>query len=770
MTSRSPFGDELRRKRRETGLTQEQLAERSGISIRAITDIERRVVERPHVDTVRLLAEALELTPDEAQEWLNLRQATTPLPQPTAGDISTLPDIPNHLIGRDESVNELIGLLREPDIKLVNLTGPGGVGKTRIAVEAARRIASQFQDGARFVDLAPLLHPESVLPAIAEELQVRGTNRTTLIERVSNHLRRRSVLLILDNFEHLLPAAPEIAWLVNRDISATVVVTSRARLQLQAEHEFPISTLAVPDPSEIDQLADFPVVRIFEERARQADPAFELTSANRNDVIEICRQVDGLPLAVELAAARVRIMSPGEILPRLKERQHLLSGGFKDVPNRHRTMRDAISWSYQLLDSEEQRMLRQLSVFVGGWTLEAAIAVCQTNVDFVDGLTSLRDSNLIQRIDSAEEDSRFRMLETIRQFALEELRKSGEHDHVRSSQARYCRDHANRLVPELLGPRPVEAMSAIERDMPNIRLALDWAHAHDPELGLDLCGAVSWYWLRVRGDISEARRLISRSLESTSTRSPSRMRALSGLVWTAHMHHDSDVAVDYAQDALQIARESGDDWYTAWLLHLLGRIAYFERDPDEATRYANESLQIARRIEDTWLVAWCFQLLGIARFIAGEPESARPHLETSHEAWASIDDEFGMAALSALLGVVTRMEGKYEPALELFRSSLARYQRLGAIWFAANFIAEIVALAAYLGETERAARLSGFVEEGWIQTGAGPAPFTATSYQDARRLLHESEALEEIASARRHGQAMTLDEAVFEALLVGTEA
>ena len=769
MISRSPFGDELRRKRRETGLTQEQLAERSGVSIRAITDIERGVVERPHVDTVQLLADALELEPDEAREWLNLRQAATSLPQPYAGDVSTLPDIPNHLIGRDESVNELIGLLRDPSIKLVNLTGPGGVGKTRVAVEAARRIASEFQDGARFVDLAPLQHPESVLPAIAEEFQVRGTNRTTLIDRVSNHLRRRSVLLILDNFEHLLSAAPEIAGLVNRDISAKVLVTSRARLQLQAEHEFPIGTLAVPDPSEVDNLANYPVVRIFEERARQADPAFELTPANRSDVLEICRLVDGLPLAVELAAARVRIMSPGEIIPRLQERQHLLSGGFQDVPNRHRTMRDAISWSYHLLDSEEQRMLRQLSVSVGGWTLDATLAVCQTNIDVIDGLTTLRDSNLIERIDSAGEESRLRMLETIRQFALEELRESGEYDQVRSSQARYCQKHTKGLVPQLLGPDPGEAMNAIEREMPNIRLALDWASEHDPELGLDLCGSVSWYWLRLRGDISEARTLISRSLESTSVRSPSRMRALSGLAWTAHMHHDSDVAAHDAQDALQFARESGDDWYTAWLLHLLGRIAYFEKDPDEATRYANESLQIARRIDDTWLIAWCFQLLGIARFIAGEPESARPHLETSYEAWASIDDEFGMAALSALLGVVTRMEGKYEPALELFRSSLARYQRLGAIWFAANFIAEIVALAAYLGETKRAARLSGFVEEGWSQTGAGPAPFTATSYQDARQLLHDSEALDEIASARRHGQAMTLDEAISEALLVGTE-
>lgn len=768
MMSRSPFGDELRRRRRETGLTQEQLAELSGISIRAITDIERGVVERPHVDTLRLLAGALELAPDDTREWLNLRQAPSSLPRQDSTNVSSLPDIPNRLIGRDESVDELIGLLRDPSIKLVNLTGPGGIGKTRVAVEAARRVAPEFQDGVLFVDLAPLQHAESVLPAIAEKIHVRGADRITMIDSISNHLQRRSVLLVLDNFEHLLAAAPEIAGLIKRDSQATILVTSRARLQLQAEHELPLGAFTVPDQSDIGQIADYPIISIFEERARQADPAFELTPDNLIGVIEICRRVDGLPLAVELAAARVRIMSTDEIHPRLQERPHLLSGGFQDVPHRHQTMRDAISWSYDLLDPEEQRLLRQLSVFVGGWTLDSALAVCRTNIDTVDGITTLRDSNLIERMDRAQAGSRFRMLETILQFALEELRGSGEYDFVRSVHARYCQELATRLFPDLLGPDPGDAMTAIETEMPNIRLALDWAHEDDPELGLDLCGSVSWYWLRLRGDISEARTLISRSLESTSVRSLARMRALSGLAWAAHMHYDSDVAMDSAREALEIARETGDDWYTAWLLHVLGRIAYFDQDPDEATRYAEESLQIARRIDDPWLIAWCFQLLGIARFIAGEPESARPHLETSYETWASINDEFGMAALSALLGVVTRMEGKFEPALELFQTSLSRYRKLGALWFASNFIAEIVALAANLGETERAAMLSGFVEEGWNQTGAGPAPFTATTFKHTQQVLRETGRLDEIARAHHQGQAMTLDEAITEALLVGT--
>jgi predicted ATPase/DNA-binding XRE family transcriptional regulator len=774
MGERTPLAESLRQLRRSAGMTQEELADRSGISVRTITDIERGVVAAPHRETIELLADALDMTAEHRQEWRQARQQT-------AHDVrvdGTIPrgefqvrSPPNQIIGREQDIARLTRMIRDSNIQLVSITGPGGVGKTRVALEAAERLASKFQDGIYFIDLTPFRTSESVIPAVADHLGLRINRVSNLPARIASHLQRRELLLIVDNFEHLLDAAPDIAQLVSAGVQSRIVVTSRARLQIHAENELPISTLPLPSANDTQEdPTRYAAIELFIERVKQADHTFELSPENLSLACEICGHLDGLPLAIELAAARARLLSLQDLLPRLQSRLHLLGGGFRDAPNRHRTMRDAIVWSYDLLEPNEQRLFRRLSVFVGGWTLEAAESVNSRDPDTLDGLTTLLDSHLILRHDQANGETRFGMLETIREFGLEQLKTSGERQDVTELHARYFLALAQRAVPDLLGPDPTSRMDEIDRELPNIRLALDWAIQRDqPEFAQELVSAVSWYWMRLRGNISEGRALIERALACSDAPTLARMKALTGAAWIAHMHHDINSGNAYVSEALAISRELGNEWYTAWLLHVAGRIAYFDGDPETAERYALEALVLSQDLEDDWLNAWSLQLLGIASFIAGDLNAARIHLEKSLTTWCEIDDKPGMAALHALLGVVTRLEGDERHALSLFQESLERYRALGATWFAANFIAEVVALAARLGEPVRAARLSGFVEEGWSQTGARPAPFTDSSYQEAQMLLHLTLTSNEFELAHTIGQGMTLSEAIEEALLVGQQ-
>jgi predicted ATPase/DNA-binding XRE family transcriptional regulator len=768
MANQTSFGEELRRKRRASGLTQDQLSERSGVSIRAITDLERGVVNRPRLDTINLLAEGLDLSSDEREHWQELRRLATPYGKSGRQKAPDLPVWPNRLIGREREIDELLQILRRPELRLVSITGAGGIGKTRVAAVTANRLADDFEHGIRFVDLVPVQSAPSVLPAIATGLHLRYSSDADLQGVISEYLQRRSILLVLDNLEHVIGAAPDIVTIISSSQRSKILVTSRARLQLLVEHEFPLATFRLPDETAYAVGAQNPAIELFAERARQANRSLELTDENLPAIIEICRKLDGLPLAIELAAARTRVMSPEEMLPQIQQRMDLLSSPFHDLPHRHRTLRSTISWSYNLLQPNEQRMLRQLAVFVGSWSLDAVEHICNEAAEIVDTLSALIDSSLVERVNPTAPISRFRMLETIRQFSLEELQRSGEYANSRAAHARYVRDLTQRLSPELLGPDPVNAMEQIDHEMPNIRLALDWAHEHETDLGQELAGSVSWYWLRVKGDLAEARTLIEKSLETPSDSSLVRMRALAGLSWVAHMQQDIATASAAAQESLEIAQNAKNEWYRAWSLHLLGRIAYFDQEPDQATKYAEESLHLANQLGDTWLKGWCFQLLGIARFIAGESALARPYLETSYETWASIDDEFGMAALNALLGVVNRMEGNDQDALELLQNSLLRYRHLGALWFASNFIAEIVTITTRLREFDLAARLSGFVEEGWKQTSAGPAPFTRSSYHESTCILHLELGPESFDRFRDEGRGLTLESAVELALRAGS--
>jgi predicted ATPase/DNA-binding XRE family transcriptional regulator len=442
-SERLAFGPMLREMRVAAGLTQDDLADRTGLSVRGISDLERGARSHPHFETVRLLADALDLEPSTRADLAAAARASPSVtPKEAAPPItlsSNLPIPATRLIGREREIEDAVALLARGEARLLTLTGPGGVGKTRLALQIATNLVDAFSDGICFVDLAPLRDPELVGSAIARTLGVWEAGDQPLVERLRIALAGRHVLLVLDNFEHLLPAAPLVGSLLATSGEARVLVTSRERLHLYGECTFPLEPLEVPavhEETPLDLLENH-AVRLFVVRAQAGRPGFGLTDNNAPTVAEICRRLDGLPLAIELAAAWVRLLPPAALLECLEQRLPLLTGGPTDVPARLQTMGEAIAWSYDLLSEPERGLFRRLSVFVGGCTLEAAEAVWSAagdlDVDLFHGISSLVDKSLLLHFQGADGEIRFGTLETIREFGLEQLTISGEEEATRSA-------------------------------------------------------------------------------------------------------------------------------------------------------------------------------------------------------------------------------------------------------------------------------------------------------------------------------------------------
>jgi len=471
-----PFAQLLKHHRVAAGLTQEALAERAGLSARSISDMERGLRSAPYQDTVHKLVGGLGLSAAERArfEAAARRRRARIIPHPATVRVladalgrsdedritflasarenavpSThaapaphhLPLHPTPLLGREREVAELGAQLRRDDVRLLTLTGTGGVVKTRLAIEAATQLAAAFADGAWFVPLSRISDPALVLPAIAHTLELKESGATPLAEVLHRHLRDKELLLVLDNFEHLLAAARSIGALLASCPGVKVLVTSRVALRLQGEREYALRPLALPDPQRLpppEQLAQHAAVALFLERARAAKADFHVTPATAPAIVAICARLDGLPLAIELAAARVKLLSPSALLQRLERSLPMLTGGPRDLDKRQQTMRNTLAWSYDLLSPEEQVLFWRLAVFAGGCTLKAAEAVCGApdgveplRIDVFDGLAALVDQGLVQRREEDEGPEgdgapRFGMLYVIHEYALEQLDGSGE--------------------------------------------------------------------------------------------------------------------------------------------------------------------------------------------------------------------------------------------------------------------------------------------------------------------------------------------------------
>jgi predicted ATPase/DNA-binding XRE family transcriptional regulator len=562
------FGELLRRYRIAAGLTQEELAERAGVSTRGISDLERGARGLPRKDTLQMLLQGLDLSPaDRTALSTAARRSSAPTRRDASNRYSSVPAPLTPLIGRETEIAAVTALLKNPAVRLLTLTGPGGTGKTRLALAVAEHLTADFPYSVAFVPLAPLGDPAFVTSAIAQRLGVREAAGQSLLDRLKTYLADKQMLLILDNFEHLVPAAPLIADLLAACPSLKALVTSRAVLHLSAEQTYPVPPLALPDPVYLPPLAalgQIEAVRLFVGRVQAAKPDFVLSEANAPAVAEIVHRLDGLPLALELAAARVRILSPAALLARLDRRLPLLTAGAQDLPDRQRTLRNTIAWSYDLLPPQEQALFRRLAVFAGGWTLEAAEAVCDAShdlgVDVLEGMTSLVDHSLVHE-QGTDDDARFGMLETVREFGLEQLAESGEEVRTRSRHAAYFLQMVHDLnawvAPYL--PTFQQILDHLEIEYPNVRAALAWQQETGDVSGLlELAGALFFFW-QLRGHLHDGRTWLEWGLEQDVDVAPSaRARGQLGLSGILYMQHDLARALAVCEEALGHYRSSGD--------------------------------------------------------------------------------------------------------------------------------------------------------------------------------------------------------------------
>ena len=493
MKNRSSFCSQLRWLRIRSGSTQEVLAERAGLSVATIGALEQGR-RQPHAHTVAALAAALGLAPADHATLLDLAiessvQPPAPDAQPTASATSPrsvrqprLPIPPTALIGREADLAVAMSLLGPANatVRLLTLVGPGGVGKTRLALAVAAALESSYRDGAAFVDLAAV-HDFRLVPAtIARALDIRESGRRCALEQVRSDLRERQLLLVLDNFEQLLASAPVLAELLEGCPDLALLVTSRTALRLRGEQRLPVAPLPAPaeEPGTTGAIADSAAVRLFVERARAVAPHFVLEAGTAPAVAAICRRLDGMPLSIELAAARADVLRPEELLRRLERRLPILTGGAADLPERQQTLRHTLAWSHCLLSPMAQTLFRRLAVFVGGWTLEAAEAVCGGGElaadDVLEPLTELMNNSLVHRTEGPDGEPRFAMLETVREYADEQLVDRAEADATRQRHAWFYLELTERAVPELSGPTLPSWLNRLEFERSNLRAALDW--------------------------------------------------------------------------------------------------------------------------------------------------------------------------------------------------------------------------------------------------------------------------------------------------------
>jgi predicted ATPase/transcriptional regulator with XRE-family HTH domain len=760
------FGTVLRQFRNAAALSQEALAERAGLSARGISDLEREVRRTPHLGTVSMLADALALGAAERQLLLAAARPST-LVELEAGPLAGAARLPaplTSLIGREREIDVLCALVRQEHVRLVTLTGPGGVGKTHLVLEVARETARAFADGVVWVPLAPIRAPGLVGSAIAHAAGLRALGSRSVWELLASHLMPRRMLLVLDNLEHVLDATPLVANLLATCTSLTVLATSRAALHLSGEHDFQVSPLPLPamnGPTPLENLAGVAAVRLFVQRAQSAVPSFVLIDANAAAVGEIVRRLDGLPLAIELAAARVTLLSPNAMLARLDPRLPLLAGGSRDLPARLRTMRDTIAWSYDLLPPSEQDLFRWLSVFAGGFTLEAAEAVGgDLDAEVLDGIAGLVDQNLVRQFVRQESEVRFAMLETVREFAWERLEAYGEGEVARAAHADYFLNLAELASAANFGSQESMWLDRLEAERSNLRAARDWLeHASKAELALRLAAACFRFW-RVRGPVAEGRAAMERAL-ALPGQSPDDVRVLVTLFAGELAYVQGDRAADRERlmETLALARQLDDPAVLAFALMSSARDLFEQGNEAEAEAFWQQAISLARSLDER-SIAFCFvgPMLEHLGFIARQRGDLARAAALTEEALAwseSIDFEWSAAMILGSLAAVARELGKHRRASCMYRESL---RRVWAQRDRRNFASALFGFAltvAESGQPEQAARLCG-AAEALLEAEAAALPFLGRP--DRRRVVALLRAIlgeERFAAEQAAGQGMS---------------
>ena len=698
------------------------------------------------LEAYRQAREALleELGLEPGPELKDLEQAI--LRQDEALSRRPLPDsnvpVPvSSLVGRQRELDEITNALRN-GTRVLTLTGPGGSGKTRLAIEAANLLAAELTDGAFFVALDAIRDPALLLPAIAQAVAVRESSEQALPESLAERLSGRQALLLIDNFEQLAEAAPELSHVLEAAPGLIFLVTSRAALRVSGEKEYPVDPLRPED-----------AVALFVERAQGADPRFSLTDENADAVKEIVARLDGLPLAVELAAARTKLLPPQAMLALLDERLDLLSRGARDFPERHRALRDTVAWSYDLLGTEEKQLFARLAVFGGGFTLESAVAVCDASLD---GVATLIDDSLLER-----DGERLRMLETIREYGLEQLEADEEAEFVR-------RRHAEHFL-KLAESEPVAEQAAwlarIDAERDNFRGALNWClELGEASLALRIAAALWEFWW-VRGHLAEGRGWLGAALVRGRNAPPElRARALHAAGSLATRQGDYESAAALFEESLALWEELDDAAGTARSLLSLGTVAAEQGDQERAIELSERAAELYSESDDNRGHALAISNLGGIALERGEYAKAATLSEQAYGLFETLEDSEGMAFALVNQGFAALSQGKHDRAVELLREALRRLAELefkDVIGYCFEGLAAVLALT---GRPEEASKLLGAAEALRESLGVGLAPAEQATHDQTVAAVQGSLGEKRFSAAWRQGRELALDEAIAYAL------
>jgi predicted ATPase/transcriptional regulator with XRE-family HTH domain/Tfp pilus assembly protein PilF len=859
ITAGTAFGPWLKERRKALDLTQFDLAERVGIAEATIQRIEADT-RRPSKQVAELLAEALAIPPADRPAFVHFARTGVPevaaLPpslSPPPMPVRTLPPARGlaapltRLIGREQAVARAGAALRRAGGRLLTLTGPPGVGKTRLGLQVAADLEQSFADGVCVVPLTAVEAPDHVPAAVAARLGLPDMAGEPLAARLAGYLRDKQLLLVLDNFEHVLPAAALLVEWLTAAPRLKILVTSRAALRVRGEQQYAVPPLELPDlarlathPEPTPVLLHYSAVALFVERARAAQTDFAFTDANAAAVAAICVRLDGLPLAIELAAARTKLLTPPAMLARLESRLPLLAGGPRDLPARQQTLRGAIDWSYELLAPDEQQLFRRLGVFVGGCTLEAIEAVCtdfgaedadrsddpksqipNPTFEVLDGVASLLDKSLLRQ-EAAGTESRFGLLDTIREYALERLAAGGEDAAVRRRHFAYYLNLAHSAELELTGPEQNAWLDRLEQDHDNFRAALAWARDAGKALDLARLAGALWRFWYTHSHFSEGRRWLDAALanldfgmgileslpvekepakiENLKSKIEVRAKALNGSAWLAYHLGDYERATAQAQESLTLARAVSSHWDTAVAMAGLGNIALAQGNFAEAIRWYEDTLALARSVNHPWGIATSLNLLGLVALRQGDLERAAPFLAESLALARQIKDDQGIASALLNLGLVAQRQGdnaravalleesldlsaeignkdnvatclsylallaegrgEYRHAALFYEESLLAFTELGRREGVAASLEGLAAVALGEGQPERAARLLGAATALRETIGAPLPPAARPSYERTRSGITAQLDPATFAAAWAAGRTMSLPEAV----------
>jgi predicted ATPase len=738
----------------------------------------------------------------------NQSGSDSPVVSKTKQPKHNLPAQATPFIGRTAQIAALKEWLRRPDIRMVTLIGPGGTGKTRLSLQVAQEMFDQFPDGAYFVPLADDTDSNQLFSRLAQQLEVREGGRP-LLENLKDYLRDKHILLVLDNFEQLVAAAPYVAELLAAAPRLKIITSSRIALNLHGEYTFVVPSLELPPAADhlgLVNLVENESVLLFVGRARSVQSNFKLTDDNASTVAEICRRLDGLPLAIELAAARVKLLPPPAILARLDDRLKLLTGGARDLPARHQTLRNTLEWSYSLLGEAEKTLYARLGVFVGGFTFEAVEAVCNPDgkLDILEGLTSLVNNSLLRQADTADGEPRFGMLETIRAYALERLAASGEMPALQKQHARYFGDLiVNQAGFQLYFADALYWLNWLERELDNMRATLAWciANPEDTDLGAAIIWMLMWFWYR-RGYLSEGRIWSERVLSALPPLeiSLSHAMALASRGFLAMWQGEQEFALAQLEKSLTIAQMHENEQLVPLLLlgngvvlinmgrdsaaepyltearplftqqnmpyfHVittvhLGNVELGLGNPERARALHEEGLAGARTLNENWALSFALNNLGEVARTQGQYDLARNYYEEAETLLRDTGDKGDVARFVHTLGYIAQHEGDYARAESQFRKSLTMFRQLGNRRGIAECLAGLAGLQARQGEVQWAATLLSAAESLLKSTGGAWWPADRVEVERHREIIKGTLTNDEFTKAWKTGSAMTIDQAI----------